>query len=542
MSSGSDTIVDVFPDSALPARPRLFSALREAVPVRFRPYSEGGPDADGLMVLTDGPGLEWDQSLRRGGAPVLVLSGDGAAAGEREEIRLLNVTELDCTLRGISLHDRPVARSPEQGGGETVLAEAPSGPVWTVSGGPAPIHQVRSVLSELAHDQVLWSLLSRRAIAAVSVVQFLRAVAGHGSSRPKLRATFMFDDPNLRWRSYGFLHYRHLVDHADAHRYHAAMAMVPLDARHVHSATASLFANRPDRLSLLIHGNDHLRQELWALTDPARALSVAAQARRRIGQFERQSGVPVDRVMTPPHGLCSREMGRALTAVGFDAVCAEHPLPWTEQLPAHRLLAGWQAADFVEGAVVIPRMPLESSRASIALRAFLRQPLVIYGHHGDLAAGLDRLASVAGVVNAMGDVGWMSMAEIALTNRDIEVSGGHATVRPYARRIRLDLGPGVDSVTIAPPADLLADNAVVGWSLRGGEIHPFGEPRPVPDGGRLEIVLHRSAGVDPDEVAPPPWRPWPRIRRGAAEARDRALPLVSAARSAAGAHSRATSR
>jgi hypothetical protein len=549
MSRRPRAIVEVFPDSALPDRPRLFAALAQALPVTFRPYSErggeasrGDREADALVILTDGPGLEWDRSLQRGDVPVLVVGGDPTAAAAPEEIRLHRVAELDPTLRGISLHDRPVAPSPSPAAGETVLAEGPSGPVWTVSGGPAPIHQVRSVLSELEADHVLWSLLSRRAIAAVAVVQFLRAVVGEDFTRPALRATFMFDDPNLRWRSYGFLRYRRLVQHADEHGYHAAMAMVPADAGRAHSATAALFAGRRDRLSLLIHGNDHVREELWALTDPACVLSVAAQARRRIIGFEHRTGVPVDRVMTPPHGLCSREMARALTAVGFEALCTEHPLPWTDALPADRLMAAWRPADFVEGSVVIPRMPLESSDASIALRAFLRQPLVIYGHHGDVADGLDRLASVAAFVNAMGDVRWTSMAEIALTNHDVTVDGGHATVRPYARRVRLNLGPEVDSVTIEPPVDLLTENAFTGWSLPAGTVHPFGERTPVPRGGPLQILLQGGAGVDPDRVAPPPWRPWPRLRRGAAEVRDRAMPLVSAARSAATEPSRTRSR
>ena len=546
MSTRAPAIVDVFPGSALASRPRLFAALAEALPVTFRESSPHRDDAAGLIVLADDADLEWDRSLRRGNIPVLVVGGDPAAAtSERTEITLSGAGELDPTLRGITLRDRPVGRntvSQPQPEDEIVLASADSGPVWTLSAGSAPVHRVRSVLTELDADHVLWSLLSRRAIAAVAVVQFLRSVTHEDMSRPVLRATFMFDDPNLRWRSYGFVQYQRLVAHADEHGYHVAMAMVPLDAGRVHSATASLFASRRDRLSVLIHGNDHVHQELWSLSDPDRALSVAAQARRRIIGFERRTGVPVDRVMTPPHGLCSREMARALTSVGFEAICAEHPMPWTDELPADRLMAAWRPADFVEGSVVIPRMPLGSSDASIALRAFLRQPLVIYGHHGDLADGLDRLAAVATLVNAMGDVRWMPMADIALTNREVTISGDTATVRPHSRRVRVDLPTEVTAITVDQPVDLVADNPFAGWSSRVGAIHPFGQRTTVSAPGQLEVVLHGNSGIDPESVAPPPWRPWPRLRRGAAEARDRALPLVSAARSAAVTHGRGAPR
>jgi hypothetical protein len=545
MSTVPRALIDVYPDSALAARPRLFAALGKAMSVSFRAYSQGGADASGLIVLSPGPGLDWDPSLRRGAAPVLIVGGDAAAAGAREEIRLATAAELDPTLRGIALHDQPVGQNHEpqsQVEGEVILASGVSGPVWTASGAPAPVHRVRSVLAELDADHVLWSLLSRRAIAAVAVVHFLRLATGQDTSRPVLRATFMFDDPNLRWRSYGFLQYQRLVDHADEHGYHAAMAMVPLDAGRPHSTTASLFAHRRDRLSVLYHGNDHVHQELWAVSDPEEALSVAAQARRRIAGFERRSGVRVDRVMTPPHGLCSREMAVALTSVGFEAICAEHPLPWTGELPADRLLAAWTPADFVDGSVVIPRMPLESSDASIALRAFLRQPLVIYGHHGDLAGGLDRLAEVAGFVNRMGDVRWMPMADIALTNVDVAVDGSHATVRSYARLARVELAPEVETVSVQAPVDLITHDAFAGWAARMGPVVSFGRPTAAPAGGRLEVALHGRTGVDPESVAPPPCRPWPRLRRGAAEARDRALPLVSAARAAATTHGRSRSR
>ena len=150
-----------------------------------------------------------------------------------------------------------------------------------------------------------------------------------------------------------------------------------------------LFRRRADRLSLIVHGNDHTKGELLATDDDVTAQTIAAQAIRRIQRFERRSGLAVDRVMAPPHGLCSEPMTRALGAVGFDALTAIHPLPWTEMPPADPLLAGWRPADFVAGCPVVPRIPLGSTAADIGLRAFLDHPLIVYGHHEDVAGGLD---------------------------------------------------------------------------------------------------------------------------------------------------------
>ena len=99
-----------------------------------------------------------------------------------------------------------------------------------------------------------------------------------------MRAAFVFDDPNLRWRSYGFIDYRRLLAHADAHGYHVAMAMIPLDAGAAARRDArAVRASGRDRLSLVFHGNDHVKHELLA---PARRRAprsrMAAQAVRRI--------------------------------------------------------------------------------------------------------------------------------------------------------------------------------------------------------------------------------------------------------------------
>lgn len=534
MAVSRRALVDVFPSSSLEERTRLFSALQAAFAVTFRPYSadrdradEESDRADGFIALATGSQIRLPAELADGRRPVLAVSGCADRGGGRERVQLLDDPGLDRRLHGIVLEDRlvsPLEPIEEQA---TVLASARSGPAWTVSAGGAPVHRVRSVLAELEPDQVLWSMLSQRPIATVALIQFLRSISGApGWDPPPLRATFMFDDPNLHWRSYGFIDYRRLLIHAETHGYHAAMAMVPLDGGRAHRPTAALFARRPDRLSLLVHGNDHVRQELQALREPCRAVAVAAQASRRMARFERRAGVTVDRVMTPPHGLCSREMTRALGAVGFDALCAEHPLPWTERLPPESVLAAWRPAEFVGGSAVIPRMPLRSSAASIALRAFLDHPLVIYGHHGDLAEGLDQLATIAATVNRLGDVRWLSMGEIASSNLDLRVDGVQAVVRPLSRRIRLALPEHVRALRVAEPHDLLGEGQLSGWSFARGPLIPFGEAVPTPGREQICIWLRGHGDVDPLRVVDPAWRPWPKLRRIVVESRDRALPAL----------------
>src|SRR6266480_3662974 len=101
----------------------------------------------------------------------------------------------------------------------------------------------------------------------------------------------MFDDPNLHWRSYGYIHYPELVDHARRHNYHACFATVPMDSWYAHPKTASLFRENRTRVSLLIHGNDHTYYELAVARSDESRQALAAQALRRIERLERLSAV-----------------------------------------------------------------------------------------------------------------------------------------------------------------------------------------------------------------------------------------------------------
>jgi hypothetical protein len=305
------------------------------------------------------------------------------------------------------------------------------------------------------------------------------------------------------------------------------MATIPLDAGRPNRAAAALFRERPDRLSLVFHGNDHIKGELMAPKDVAGATAVAAQALRRVERFERRSGLHVDRVMTPPHGMCSEHMTRALGALGFDALAAIYPRPWTDRFPSEPPLAGWHPADWVGGCAVIPRIPLSSSVADIALRAFLDHPVVLYAHHEDVAEGLEPLARAAAAVNRLGDVQWMSMGEIATSNGERRLAGDCAVVRPVARRLRLAAEPGASALRVQAPADALDDGSLEGWSVGDGPVHAFGADVPWQGNGHVEIRLRGTQDLDASDVAAPAWRPWPKLRRAATEARDRLMALRS---------------
>ena len=481
----------------------MFDALERAFPVTFHEWREGA-SYDALIVagFRDSAGAT-ARTLHLADAPA-----------EPSQVTTHLSSLLDHRLHALDLTAQIAAGEVPPG---EVLASDSRGAVWTRDGNA---DHVRAPVPALDPGEVLRdALLSDRVIGLIAIVELVREVTEpHAHRPPALRATMLFDDPNLRRPTYGYINYPELVRHADEHDYHASMAMIPLDWRGAHREAVALFQRRADRLSLVMHGNDHRKRELFDQHDPMAALAIGAQALRRVMRFEAASGVHVGRVMVPPHGMCSQTMARALGRLPYTALCSIHSFPWTHRPPDDELLAGWSPGSFPEGCAVLSRIQFGSTETDIALRAYMDQPIVLYGHHDDLSGGLDLLAETAARVNRLGDVRWMGPEELALGNVALRRDGDALSVRPFARTIRVDVRS--TSVTVEAPCRDLA-----GWSVGSNtEVHPFGEPAAV-GAGSHQIQLRSPGDADPTTVPAPRVAIWPRVRRVAAESRDRLAPM-----------------
>jgi hypothetical protein len=514
--------VAVTPASAMAPRARLLRALEAAFPVDFVPHAAGDPPADGLLVIGDG-------AVPDAGVPALRLGDhDGPAPMMRPatDVVLERHAALDRRLHGVTLAGQQLGDPLDVDEGELVLGATAAGEAsWTRREGPAPLDRVAGPLVVLDDAAPLRDAIhGPRTLSLIALVSFLRAVAEPGDVvTPPVRAAVLFDDPNLRRPTYGHIDFAQLVRHADEHDYHASMAMIPLDRRGAHAATVRLFRARADRVSLAFHGNNHEKDELLQPARLDEALVLCAQALRRIGAFEGAEQLPVSRVMTAPHGMCSPSTARALGALPYDGLCAIHPLPWREDPPADRPLAGWHPATFVEGCAVLPRVPLDWGPNSIALRAFLGHPIVLYGHHDDVAGGLEPLAEAAARVNRLGDVTWTSLGAIAASNHDVHVARGVAVVRPFANRLRVTPPAGASALTTVAPAEGADD--LTGWSVDGSTVLAFGETLTRADDGPVTVRLHSRWETPAASVSAPRPRLWPAARRVGTELRDRLAPL-----------------
>ncbi|HEY3758588.1 MAG TPA: hypothetical protein VGL37_02415 [Solirubrobacteraceae bacterium] len=541
----------------------LLAALQQIYPVLFVQIDAGamqGIDAavvldPGLLAETrrDIPRLVLARAARGGSAPKGdAREGDVRAGGAHEggaaiaTVVLLDDERLPRALRGRSIAEEAACGELESppAAERAVLASVDRSAVWWQElAADAPLAFSAYPLMRLRAGEALREhLRAGRFMGLLPLVHFLGQVLGDaGWTLPPLRASFVIDDPNLHWPSYGFLAYRELAAHAGEHGYHVGLATIPLDGWLVNRRSAAIVRDNPATLSLLIHGNDHVARELGRLQDDREAQPAIAQALRRIVRLERRTGIAVQRVMAPPHGACSEAALRAMFRLGIEGACISRPYPWRDGLPAPTPLAGWHPAELVAGGLpILPRYPLGHPRDDLALRALLGQPLILYGHHQDFADGLDLFAQAASAVNGLGDVQWGPLGWIARGNYATRQVHGTLHVEMHARRIALEVPADVQTLRVrmrepfggaawqrleASTGDARTAEASESFAMRFDGSAGVSEGRPVAAPASIELRLLADHPLDAALLAPPRPRPWPLLRRALVEGRDRLQPL-----------------
>jgi hypothetical protein len=509
-------VVGVSPPAALAARPRLFAALGAAAEARFVACEAARTEGLEALVRFSPP----DGDVVPPGLPRLdLLEGAGPAGGG--PVRLHDDPLVPPLLRGAAIGDREAAAPLAGAVDDRTLASRDGAVLWSAG---------RSALapSELrAGERLRDRLREGRFLALLPLLELLRAAAGPRAwTLPRPRAAMIIDDPNLRRPSYGFLSYPELVPHARAHGYHLGVALIPLDARRAHPAARRLFAEAPDALSLVVHGNDHVRGELARPRSAPEAEALLVQALARVGAFERRTGLPVSRVMVPPHEVWGGPLARAIPRTDIEALCADPAEGWMDDLACGGALAGWAPTVMAEGGLpVLLRSPLDTPAGDLRLRAYLGQPLLLYLHHADLREGLAPLAQAAARVREVDGAVWGPLGSVSQGASAVRVVDGVLEVRMGARRAVVDVPEGVGAIRALLPPEAPADQETVRTAETGAAP---GEAFEWAGAGPVELRLERAGALA--RSAPERPAPWPVLRRALTEARDRAMPALARAR------------
>ncbi len=527
--------IAIFPEEAVYRRQHLFKALSELFSVDFAGRGDLDCKSCDGMLLFD---VNRQQAIAaaRSGLRSLAFINDGPAVSLKCEgmVSCASVPLPGHGLRGCQLSDKTLdqARSLKAEAGDEILARKGEAILWLRrKEGGAAVDLVAMEPPGLAENDYLFPHFQRDDWARLlPLLQFLREVSGW--EPPPVRACFMFDDPNLHAKSYGYVNYGKLVKHAREHRYHVSFATVPLDGWYVQRGTAALFRENGDLLSLLIHGNNHTAKELARAQAEPGCVALAAQALRRIERFETTSGLKIPRVMAAPHGACVHDMATALLRTGFEAACISrgsimNQNPHTEW----PVSIGLNPAEFLgRGLPFIPRFRLKCGcETEMLLAAFLGQPIIPVGHHEDLAGGLGLLDQLADTLNATGEVQWTDMGSIARSNFYTRREGRTLHLKLFSRIISSAIPEGISEVCVHRP--WLEDRASESLELHWGDgvctsLPEYqGEAIPVGVGRGVEIRCIPPSVIDPHVVPLPRTPLWAIARRQLCEVRDRLRPI-----------------
>jgi hypothetical protein len=369
-------------------------------------------------------------------------------------------------------------------------------------------------------------------IALLPIIFFLRtALRERGWRTPSLGATFIVDDPNLRRARYGFLDLRRLVDESIQHDFHTSLAMIPLDYRKTRRSVADLVARHPDRLSLVIHGVDHLRREFEAPVTNGVAETVLAQGLARMEAHERHTGLRHARALTFPHGRCNETWMTAMRNVGFDAAIVSRSFPFRAEAeiddPLYEL---YPAQMTFLGFPVINRFQAEAPKERLLFQALLGKPLIIYTHHAFYKDGLERAREIVDFVNRHVLPRWESADAIVRSNYQLKHRQGQTLVRIFSNRISIRTDTGSPQVVVKPGRGFPTDEVC---RTAGDVVEPVRTAAglvvvlPTPNDGLREVAFGPADPIrHPVRRASVPSR----VRRLGTELRDQlALPVVSSA-------------
>lgn len=527
--------VGVVPPPAFERRRRLFAALERTFPVRFQ--ARTAAQVRGLAaMIAFGAERELHDRVASHGLPMFVApaSHPSHPPGRRRAVAFSRSSRLDERLRGRVLadSDRDVD-TPLGSEGFSALAHRGADVLWQTRGGPTRLDRAACSVIDLPPGESLRDhLRSGDVLGLLPLFDFLRAVSGYGTwARGPTRATFLIDDPNLHWRTYGYVRFEELARAASAQGYHVTFATVPLDSWFAWPSVAGLFRADNPSLSLAAHGVYHLHQELAARADLSGAVSGAAV---RLDRFERRFGVPIGRVMIPPHGWSRLAVHGALLAARFEALC-ESPRWWWDWPDADQRSAGVEVADVSPaGLPVISRFPFAGDDVldDALICAYLDQPIVWYGHHDDLADGYDVLAALADRLRGIGPTEWLPLAQVSRTNARIAVdhAAGDVRIRMFSRACRVALPEGAERLVIEAPGPVPSGRAILcgervaavvergaGWVSEVVDVRGLGS---------LEIVASGPPTVAPS-LGTVPGAPLRAVaRRAGVEARDRLHPVM----------------
>jgi hypothetical protein len=253
--------------------------------------------------------------------------------------------------------------------------------------------------------------------AIAAPMMFLRYAGGDKVwHSPGGYANLTIDDLWLR-EPYGHVNYKELLQQTQQHNFHATIAFIPWNFDRSQPAVVSLFRAHPDRLSICVHGNNHIHQEFGPFEEHPlnKQVEDIEQGIARMERFKQLTGIPYDAVMVFPHSISPQATFAALKSANFLATANSLNVPSDAAAPAGAEFALRTATLNFATFPSLRRYSAENDipRPQLAIDAFLGNPMLFYVHESFFASGIDAFNRTADTVNQIQpNTQWRGLGDI----------------------------------------------------------------------------------------------------------------------------------
>ena len=106
---------------------------------------------------------------------------------------------------------------------------------------------------------------------------------------------------------------------------------------------------------------------------------------------------------------------------------------------------------------------------TILLAAFLKQAIILRGHHQDLKGGIEVLDRYARFINSLGSVSWCNLADLSRMNSQWRTDGGTCRLKPMSQKVAFQAPKGMTGLAV----ESNCNGACGTWRIsgeRGGKI------------------------------------------------------------------------
>jgi len=318
-------------------------------------------------------------------------------------------------------------------------------------------------------------------------------------------ASLVVDDPVLKSR-YGFLVFRKVFELMEKHNFSTTIALIPWNWKRTCAKTAQLFLKRPDRYSLVVHGNDHTAGEFGSSSIEVLDRKIET-ALKRIDAHEGLTGIECSRVMVFPQGVFSAESISALKSHNFVAAVNTEVNPAGNGALKTEIGELWKPAIMkFDSFPIFTRRYMKHGIENFAFDLLLGKPCLIVAHHEVFKDHSQQIIEFVTALNSLAcSLRWQGLGEAVRRSFGYrENNDGTISLQMFANQLVLELNRAATVHVIKRECNVesvrrvTVNNETVAWDRGPDDIRFSFEAFA---GSSVEVAVHYCTATENVPIA-----------------------------------------